>query len=346
MALQLDQDLQTPYVFIDTEGFIRAQYDWDGRILSKLVEFAKQGNLRLLTTDITKREVYVHLREHLIEATNAVKKYRIVLGQVQNSDIIATLSDAEAFTKLKQSFEPFLCATQAIDVPTAISLEDLFADYFALRPPFSNRKKSEFPDAVVIASLRAWCAKRNTNAYVVSGDPDLKHCCSASGPLLYAASIEEIISRATVSQELHDALQHALSENELLIEWLAEKVGRLTVVRGDLRLRHLSGVVNDVYDVNVYSLSVLERDGTRLTCEIEFEAGLDLRLSVQERERFGYEDDNYQPARSCRTKSIYRVFSAEVVVKFDPQIPEEIELESVYVDKDSIELDTDDVMGR
>ena len=53
MPLQSDPDLQTPYVFIDTEAFVRAQYDWDGRILSKLVQFAKKRGLRLLTTDIT-----------------------------------------------------------------------------------------------------------------------------------------------------------------------------------------------------------------------------------------------------------------------------------------------------
>jgi hypothetical protein len=49
-------------VFIDTEAFRQAQFDWNGKALSKLVQFAKEGHLRLLTTDITKREVRSHLQ--------------------------------------------------------------------------------------------------------------------------------------------------------------------------------------------------------------------------------------------------------------------------------------------
>ena len=34
------QHLLTRYVFIDTEAFRKARFDWTGRMLSKLVEFA------------------------------------------------------------------------------------------------------------------------------------------------------------------------------------------------------------------------------------------------------------------------------------------------------------------
>jgi hypothetical protein len=186
--------LQTEYVFIDTEALRRARFDWNGKALSKLVQFAKEGHLRLLMTDITKREVCNHLQEGLIEAANAAKKHASVLEQLEAGSIIAILSDRGAFTKLETAFETFLKATKAIDVPTAATMDGIFSDYFARRPPFSEKKKAEFPDAVVIASLRAWCVKRNAKAYVVSGDPDLKACCESSGPLLYAASVEEIIS--------------------------------------------------------------------------------------------------------------------------------------------------------
>ncbi len=346
MPIRLDQDLQTPYVFIDTEAFVRAQCDWDGRLLSRLVCFIKQGSLRLLTTEITKREVCTYLDERLLEATNAAKKHAVVFNQLGTGDVVEKLMHPNASKKLKQAFQKFLSATHAIDVPSAISLDQLFADYFESKPPFSNRKKWEFPDAAVIASLRAWCAKTNGRAYVVSNDRDLEDCCSASGPLIHAPSIEDIISRATVSQELHDALQKALSECEGLNEWLSEKLHKLTISRGDLRLRRFSGTVNDVYDISVCSLNVLERNGTKFTCEIEFEAGLDLRLSLEEEEQLGYEDYDFGRQRSHRTKSVCKVFSAEVVLDFDPQKSEVTDLESVYVENDSLELDINDVMSR
>jgi hypothetical protein len=158
-ALAMDEHLQTKYVFIDTEAFRRAQYDWGGKVLSKLVQFANEGHLHLLITDITKREVRSQLQEWLIEATSAIKKHAVVLGQLGNANITTTLSDPAAFTKLEAAFEDFLKATKAIDVPTAATVDEIFSDYFARRPPFSNKKKAEFPDAVVVASLRAWCTK-------------------------------------------------------------------------------------------------------------------------------------------------------------------------------------------
>ena len=343
----LEQHLQTKYVFIDTEAFRRAQYDWKGKALSRLVQFVNEGHLRLLITDITRREVISQLQEWLTEAATAVKKHEILLDQLEHGNVVATLSDSGAFAKLEDAFGEFLKACRTIDVPHDTAMDEIFSDYFARRPPFSNKKKAEFPDAVVIASLKAWCGKRNAKAYVVSGDPDLKACCSNSGPLLYAATIGEIISQATVSKELHDALQETLFQSETLSEVLAEQVRELPVERGDMRLRQLTGIVNSVDDINVHSVNVLEREGMTFTCEIEFEAGVGLRLEVEQEERFGYEPEAYEPPRVYSVeRSIYRGFSAEVVMTFDPKKPDKPEFESVYVFKDSIKVDRDDLMAR
>ena len=94
-------------------------------------------------------------------------------------------------------------------------------------------------------------------------------------------------------------------------------------------------------------MNVLDREGMTFTCEIEFEAWLVLRVEIEQEERFGYEYEDHEPSRLSRTeKSVYRVFTAEVVVKFDPEKPDEAELESVYVNKENIELDMNDVRGR
>src|SRR5205807_1448627 len=88
---------------------------------------------------------------------------------------------------------------------------------------------SEFPDAISIASIRLWCEQKYAKAYIVSEDGDLRACCSDSGPLFHANSIMEIISSATVSQELHDALKKALNGSKYLSDTLAEKIKELDV---------------------------------------------------------------------------------------------------------------------
>jgi hypothetical protein len=333
-----DQRLQTKYLFVDTEAFRRAQFDWNGKALAKLAQFAAEGHLNLLITDVTKREVCRHLQERLVEATSAAKRHEIVFAQLGSSGVTAALNDPGAFKKLEEAFKAFLRATNAIDVPTAATIDEVLSDYFARRPPFSDKKKAEFPDAVVIASLRAWCANQNAKAYVVSGDPDLKACCSVSGPLLYASSIEDVISQATVSKELHEALAGTLFDSDLLREWLSEKLLDLTVVRGDSRLRRFSGAVRDVDGIDIDAVNVLEREGMHFECEIEFGAWLVLRLDFEQQE---FED--YEPLRvQTPEKSVHRRFRAEVVVRFDPAKLDETELESVYLDAQDVELEVED----
>jgi hypothetical protein len=169
--------------------------------------------LQLLTTEVTIGEVKSQLREVLAEAAASIKKHESVLQQVGALAAFTSIADATtAVAALDAAFEKFLNDMKSINVPLSADLTTLLSNYFADVPPFSTKKKSEFPDAITIASLSAWCAQRRTTAYVVSGDPDLKACCSLSGPLFHADSVSAIISRATVSDELHKTLEKALNE--------------------------------------------------------------------------------------------------------------------------------------
>jgi hypothetical protein len=49
--------LRTRFISVDTQALRKARFDWNGRSLSKLAEFARQGQVRLLVTDITIGEV-------------------------------------------------------------------------------------------------------------------------------------------------------------------------------------------------------------------------------------------------------------------------------------------------
>ena len=94
------QYLLTKYVFIDTEAFRKEGFDWTGKTLSKLIEFARQGHLRLLTTEVTKREITSQLHEMLAEATAALKKYEVVLRQAGPGEVFTTIFDDSAVTAL------------------------------------------------------------------------------------------------------------------------------------------------------------------------------------------------------------------------------------------------------
>src|SRR5262249_52432304 len=150
-------------------------------------------------------------------------------------------------------------------------------------------------------SLHTWCKERGIAAYVVSGDPDLKACCSPSSPLLYSASVMDIVSQANVSKELHDALKKALQKDERLSDELADQIKSMEVevFRGQRSVGEsgmtVSGKIDRVDDINILSLSVLDQKDGTLPCEIEVEAELRLDLDVEVEGHFGY--DHYEPTR-------------------------------------------------
>jgi PIN domain len=341
--------LQTKYIFVDTQSFRQARFDWNGKWLAKLVEFAKDGHLCLLTTEITKREITSQLQEVLKDAENAARKHRIVFEQLGVSEAFPKLTDPNALKILEAEFSKFLLAVGAIEVPLVAQVGALFDDYFARRPPFSEKKKSEFPDAFVVASLRDWCQKQKATVYVVSGDPDLKACCASDNLLIWSDSIGDIVSKATVSKGLYDALVNAITEDEALSETLAEQLKDLDVEAA----RHArygnstlaSGKVEQVDDISIHYVNVLEHDGNKFTCEIEFEAELVMALEVEIEGQYHY-DDYEPPQHFSLDKAIHRTFLAEIVVNFDPNKSDETAFDSVYVSARSIELDSDELIGR
>src|SRR5262249_27004962 len=106
---QRPQHLRTRYVFVDTQAMRKARFDWNGRSLSKLAEFAKQGHLRLLVTDVIVGEVKSQLRELLAEASSALTKHSGIIEQLGASAAIELARDqAAAINTLEKRFEDFL----------------------------------------------------------------------------------------------------------------------------------------------------------------------------------------------------------------------------------------------
>jgi PIN domain len=335
--------LRTQFVFIDTQAFRRARVNWSGRSWSRLVELAQQGQLRLLVTDVTTREVNSQLRELLAEATASLSKHSGLLQQLGVSSAIDRVRDqSAALSTLEAAFDQFLQDTRAINIPLISDLTGVLDDYFAQRPPFSTKKKSEFPDAISIASLRLWCEQNRATTYVVSEDGDLRACCSESGPLFHAGSINDIISRATVSQTLHDSLEQALNGSKYLSDTLAEKIKESATIEmssGDWQVT--TAEIEGVPSVRIISVRVLDQENLKFTCELEVEAEVEVFI-IAERERHYRDDvDSFEGRHVHRTKIAY--FYPEVIVHFDPSTGD-LEFDSVHVPEQAVEVGRDDVV--
>ena len=157
MALAPRTHLETPYVFVDTQAYIANQCDWSGTHLSKLLDLALEGSIKLLYTMITRREVLHQIDEKVNEALQRATKFK---AMVRNAGLdLAPLSDGLMAQRSAAAFDSYLSEGWLFEVPISVDLNQLLDDYFEHRPPFSKAKRKEFPDAIVCASLLNWSRK-------------------------------------------------------------------------------------------------------------------------------------------------------------------------------------------
>jgi hypothetical protein len=328
MADEIDY-LETEYVFVDTEAYVRERFDWGSKSFSRIEDLVKKRQIQVLTTSITRREVQNKISEALGHARSALKKHEVIIEQL---GIPTKNADHDADERLLNQFDDFLKKIRATAVPLTNDLEKLFSDYFQRLPPFSDGKKSEFPDAAVVDALRSFSSLKKKKIYVVSGDPDLKGCCIDGSNLIHVPSLNEIISRATVSRKFHDDLLSFATSDF----WLKDDI-RTQLKAARVRFYGLGrfadnieveASVDDVDNFKITALNVISRESDRtLYCEIEFEASVSLSLQIAVGR---FEDDD--------TDEAWVFPSAEVTFEFDPDASIKFSYLSV-VAPDSVEID-------
>jgi hypothetical protein len=302
--------LETEYVFIDAQAYVREKLDWKSKSFRRIEELAENNQLRVLTTSITKREVRKKISEALTHARAAFEKYDVISKQL---GISTDAAGGGANERLLTLFEEFLNRIKAVEIPLSNNLEKLFDDYFKRAPPFSDGKKSEFPDAAVVDALRTFAKTNFKTIYVVSGDSDLKNCCVEGSNLIHAPSLNEIISRATVTKKLHDDLLNFAANDLFLKQEVRRQVEDASVYVSELERfadqLEVQAYVNKVEDVKVTSLNVFSREANRtFVCEVEFEANGAVQLVI---EAEGYHDDD-------NSQWVWIYPSAEVTFEYDP----------------------------
>jgi predicted nucleic acid-binding protein len=337
--------LETEFIFIDTEVFVREKFDWNSKSFTRLKELVRTGHLRVLTTSITKNEVMRKIREALDNAAKSVKKHEIILGQLGVPTATEKANASNAVTDLQSLLDQFLKDVRASEVPLSVNLDDLCDSYFQEKPPFSGKKKSEFPDAIVLSSLRDWSSQKGKKVYAVSGDQDFKASCGSEENLIHAESLADVISISTVTKRVQEDLLKFLDNSESLKSRLSEELrGSPVKVRGihATAVEDITGNIDDVSDVSINHLNVISQDGTEFVCEIQVEADLALDLTIEMAWRYTGDED-YEPGPiHYETDSVWHYSYAEVVVNFDPENPSDAEIESIHFDP-TIEIDASEL---
>ena len=130
------------------------------------------------------------------------------------------IPDDDIYKKSEDVFEEFMtaCSTEVVEADQ-IDAEDLLSLYFDKRPPFGEgKKKSEFPDAISILSLKSHL-QNDEKIYIVSDDGDLKALCAEEPNFISVESLDKLLDIYTTHTSVrHEQVKQYFIDNEVSIK--------------------------------------------------------------------------------------------------------------------------------
>ncbi len=183
-------------LYIDTEFFKRQALRFDTNAFTALTGTFAKGGLRLLVPAIMERELLRHFDRQAEEVANAVTKAHkaypvnnLVLADLPSQQELKTKCIEEMNRQWSSFKEHFVVE----HLPIAGSLEDVVDWYFEIRPPFSEKKLKEFPDAFIISALDQYHKQYHANIAVIGLDGDFRQACESRRYILHFTDLDKYI---------------------------------------------------------------------------------------------------------------------------------------------------------
>ena len=171
MALDIDG------VFLDTNVFEGAKFDINKRNFKNLIEICQKNDLTIFIDEVVKNEVFKRVEKVVDESTKKLSK--------QDLEYIRRISEIpdkpndlkeKMIETLKQDMNHFIEERVEI-IPCDYVPNELLTLYFEREYPFEDRKKEEFPDAIMLLSLKNYCEQNDQNIMLISNDYGVREFC-------------------------------------------------------------------------------------------------------------------------------------------------------------------------
>ncbi len=200
---------------MDTEIFKSKNFNFKNYLFQRLINATADNLITVYITDIVKHEVESKIKENLFEELKEKRYEKItkdlkILRNIDDFDNVFNIDFDIVYKKLLESFSAFLIDVKAVVLPSdKVLMGEVFRRYFTGELPFSNKKKSEFPDAVSLLALEDWFKEKNQSITVLSNDNDLKNFCQKIDFFDHEHSLESFFN--TIAKDkiyIHEFLVH------------------------------------------------------------------------------------------------------------------------------------------
>lgn len=218
--------LETRNVFIDTQSFVKAGLHFDSPAFKAFMKYCEICELFHVSTSVVEREVKSKIQLSVKDAISAIQTFRrkarllSSLGDEKIKGLFEEIPDEDIYKKSEKVFDDFMesCATEIVEADN-VDAEELLSLYFNKKPPFGDRKKkTEFPDAISILSLKSYL-QNDEKIYVVSDDGDLKSYCEIDHQFISVESLDKLLDIYTTHTNVrHEQVKQYFITNETSIK--------------------------------------------------------------------------------------------------------------------------------
>lgn len=148
-------------VFIDTNIYEEIGYNFDNKnpILQAFKKLVDENEIKNVIVSVIDGEIKKHLGDRKVDNIRAIKKHCKWINKVINKEIID-----ENLNKEFKDYEEFKkeTKTEMIKIDD-INSQKILEKYFAVEPPFENKKQFEFKDAFFVEAVLEYIKK---NLYI------------------------------------------------------------------------------------------------------------------------------------------------------------------------------------
>lgn len=336
-------EIRSRLVFLDTNIFESKNFQFDSHSLKAFKRLVDDGEIRLLVTDPTIREVRQHLRAKSEEAVGEIKKVRRSAMLLRNTPdlpvhgIFEELNVGLVEERLNRNFEDFLDGDNVEHVSIEnVSATQVFDMYFNLKAPFANgEKRKEFPDAYVLLALNSLSIGRGWPVHVITKDKDMFRFSEEHSNLICSESIEELMDAINkiISIEPSEFAATALDKiRDEAIKRIVDSLDDITVDvidNGDFDEAWLEDV--KFSELDLVESNLISVDKEYCTYNLLFSVLVDTVeiLKDYDRSPFDREDDRYVfVLENIHLKSFRTGFTVEVVIGYSDRV-----LDSIYIEE-------------
>jgi hypothetical protein len=197
MAKQNKAKIKTSNVFLDTEVFVEASFNYNSARLVSVIDLAKTQRVRVFLTDLIIREMKANIVD-AVERAIAASRPQPIFRNSSLPEVKALFQRLDADEVEKDFFRQLKAFTKKGNI-TILSVKNEFLspvldNYFKRLPPFGiSKNKAEFPDSLNLETLKEWCRTQEQNMAIVTRDQGIKAACSDDGPFYHFEDLPKFL---------------------------------------------------------------------------------------------------------------------------------------------------------